>query len=195
MGTRGAVGFRLDGVDKIAYNHFDSYPRSLGREVIAFVLRYQHELPKLAKQVRALRLVSSDGKPRASTRRRCAAYFDIAEAILGPTWYDVLRPAQGRLDDYLALRYMPDAGEFIQDSLFCEWAYIVNLDDNVLEVYQGFQTEPHTLGRYGQAMPTPPSDWAPQYLGYPCALIAQFDISTLTPDPDAVVNMIALAEV
>lgn len=32
--------------------------------------------------------------------------------------------------------------EFSGDSLFCEWAYVVDLDANVLEVYKGFNKNP-----------------------------------------------------
>ena len=32
--------------------------------------------------------------------------------------------------------------------MFCEWAYLVNLDDQTLEVYQGFQDKPHNKGRF-----------------------------------------------
>lgn len=37
--------------------------------------------------------------------------------------------------------------EFIWDSLFCEYGYIMNYDTNELEVYTGFQNEPPE-GRY-----------------------------------------------
>jgi hypothetical protein len=36
---------------------------------------------------------------------------------------------------------MIDSKGFLSDSLFCEWAYIINLDKEVLEVYEGFQEE------------------------------------------------------
>ena len=38
MGTRGALGFKINGEYKVTYNHFDSYMEGLGKEVISFSL-------------------------------------------------------------------------------------------------------------------------------------------------------------
>lgn len=37
---------------------------------------------------------------------------------------------------------------FLADSLFCEWAYIINLDSDKLEIYKGFNKDPQAKGRY-----------------------------------------------
>jgi hypothetical protein len=37
---------------------------------------------------------------------------------------------------------LSDHHEFAADSLFCEWAYVVDLDKGKLEVYKGFNTAP-----------------------------------------------------
>ena len=36
MSTRGAYGFYKNGVDKITYNHYDSYFSGLGEEIVNF---------------------------------------------------------------------------------------------------------------------------------------------------------------
>ena len=41
-----------------------------------------------------------------------------------------------------------NATEFICDSFACEWAYIMNLDAEVLELYDGNQRKNHNRGRY-----------------------------------------------
>lgn len=43
---------------------------------------------------------------------------------------------------------MADSATFLKDSLFCEWAYIINLDTEELEVYEGFNKRPDAPGRY-----------------------------------------------
>lgn len=43
---------------------------------------------------------------------------------------------------------MIDSHEFLADSLFCEWAYIINLDNYSFEVHRGFNKSPDEAGRY-----------------------------------------------
>ena len=61
MGTRGFIGFVVDGVEKISYNHMDSYPEALGVEVMAWAA--STDLESAAKATRALRVVSDDVSP------------------------------------------------------------------------------------------------------------------------------------
>ncbi|SVD17359.1 uncharacterized protein METZ01_LOCUS370213, partial [marine metagenome] len=37
MGTRGAIGFTIDGQNKLTYNHMDSYPEWLGARILAML--------------------------------------------------------------------------------------------------------------------------------------------------------------
>lgn len=71
---------------------------------------------------------------------------------------------------------------FAADSLFCEWAYVVNLDDNVLEVFKGFQEEPHDKGRFADYE----VEEGKHDRYWPVAEVARFEFSSL-PDEDAFV--------
>jgi hypothetical protein len=37
---------------------------------------------------------------------------------------------------------MIEGADFLKDSLFCEWGYVINLTTNRLEIYRGFQKKP-----------------------------------------------------
>ena len=43
-----------------------------------------------------------------------------------------------------------DQHTFLIDSLFCEYAYLINLDSKKLEVYEGFNLNPNAPGRYAK---------------------------------------------
>lgn len=70
--------------------------------------------------------------------------------------------------------------DFIKNSLFCEYAYIVNIDDEILEFYKGFQHKPQENNRYGQK--------ADEDGYYPCKLLMTISFDDIkTEDIDKIV--------
>ena len=69
-------------------------------------------------------------------------------------------------------RHMVDDHDFLAASLFCEWAYIINVDTGKLEVYKGFNVDPEAPGRYA-ALKEEDGD----YRGV--KLVAEFDLDTI----------------
>lgn len=138
MGTRGVWGFRKDGKDKLTYNHFDSYPESLGVTVLDFCKK--NSLERLGRIFDGIILVNEEDKPTKQQIKECIYYFDDRVSTKKPTeWYALLRDSQGNPEAYInGLNYMIDGAGFIKESLFCEYGYIINLDDKVFEVYVGF---------------------------------------------------------
>ena len=92
-------------------------------------------------------------------------------------WYCLLRNLQGELEKLYECEfpYMIDDSDFIKDSLFCEYAYIINLDTNVLEFYKGFQHVPQDGNRYG-------IEKTDGY--YPCKLEAEIPIEQIQSAKD-----------
>ena len=92
-------------------------------------------------------------------------------------YYCLLRKTQGNFEFYEELVKNPPSflkekklpfiksNSFILDSLYCEYAYIVNLDKKCLEFWVGFQKEPDPKNRYG----------ATKFDGYfPCKKFEEF---------------------
>lgn len=177
MSTRGLYGFRKNGIDKCTYNHFDSYPSGLGCDVVKFCANNSVEDLKLFFD--NIELVSEESRPTAHQIRECqiAGYVDLSVSSQSNNdWYCLLRNLQGNFKEYQKCiddgnkLYMTDGIDFIQDSLFCEYAYIINLDDEVLEFYEGFQKEPQVGNRYG-------TNEDRGY--YPCKLVSTFPLDEL----------------
>lgn len=153
MSTRGLFGFRKNGIDKAMYNHYDSYPDYLGRNIVNWLKTVTPE--KLNEIFDKIVLVDADEKPSETEKvelDECGLYDYSGEY---QEWYSLLHKLQGNpslieeIADTYGKVYMCDDISFIKNSLFCEYAYIVNLDKRVLEFWKGFQKKPWSENRYG----------------------------------------------
>jgi hypothetical protein len=181
MSTRGALGVLVDGKTKVMYNHSDSYPTELGVAVAESIEAFKGDVAKMRELGKALRLVDEDDLPSVEDKRRFVGACDTSVGERSEnSWYCLLRSLQGNLKGLLEAGVMIDARTFLAASLFCEWAYVVNLDDEVLEVYKGYQKKPHAKGRYAKD-PVEPNNIGSIY--YPVALVATFPLSKL-PTPE-----------
>lgn len=203
MGTRGTLGVRIDGEDKLCYNQFDCYPDGLGFDALADIKSMLKDwgLHKMITQARKLTLVDNNVPPTPEQIKELSPFTDLGVSNQSTDdWYCVLRDLQGRLCDHLTVGYMLGNNDFINESLFCEWGYILNLDDNVMEVYQGFQEKPHDMGRYADNRSSDflereernkelsPDDWTNKNW-YPCALIATFSLDNLPTEQEFMITI------
>lgn len=178
MGTRGLVGFRVKGKDYTTYNNSDSYPSGVGADVLDELKKVKN-WKKVKALVGALRLVNEDSPPTPEDIKRFMKLFNGKVNRASVTkWYSLLDQLQGTLEPYLNGRVdvMIDSSEFIRDSLFCEWAYIVNLDTGLLEVWKGLQRTPWKRNRYGAKKD---ADDKRYHHYYPCKRVRVFDLSHL----------------
>lgn len=187
MGTRGTYGFRKNGEDKLTYNHYDSYPDYLGRKVVEFCKN--HNVEALNEVFDKIVLVNERDTPTEEQIAECIkngfADFNVSSGRK-EDWYCLLRNCQGDLECLANAKdhaYMTTSGDFIKDSLFCEYAYIINLDDGVLEFYEGFQHEPQEGNRYGTE---PYEGYSSKY--YPCKLSLTFPLGEID-DIDKIIEM------
>lgn len=176
IGTRGIIGFRYNGIDKLTYNHWDSYPSWLGVKILEEIKGISPN--ELKEKAQKIIMINETSQPTREQIQECKqwANTDVSEQTL-KEWYCLLREAQGTLIPYLSetLRYMIDSHEFIKDSLSCEWGYIINLGTGKFEVWKGFQKKPQKGNRYGET---------PDESGYyPSALIKEYELDN-HPDPD-----------
>jgi hypothetical protein len=145
MGTRGFIGFVQNGIEKITYNHYDSYPSGVGENVLAWATSANWD--KVREQVANLSVVSEDAKPTVEEALEYAIYADRGVSE-GDDWYATLRHTQGEPDKILEAGVLIDSHTFPYDSLFAEWGYLIDLDTSTFEVYRGFQKSPPRAGRW-----------------------------------------------
>lgn len=149
MSTNGALGFRINKKDKIMYNHMDSYPHGLGNDVLEFIRSYS--LENIKQKALEIVMVNSDTSPNEKQIKLCQPWtVGGIGSVDNLDWYSLLRGVQGNLSAYMnGLPYMKDSQGFLCNSLYCEYAYIINLDTNELEFYSGFNKKCRkTKGRY-----------------------------------------------
>jgi hypothetical protein len=160
MGTRGFLGFVVGGELKMTYNHWDSYPESLGVTMLTWATLNRDGAnlkPEVVEQIRALRLVNEDTPPTGADREALGEFFEQLAGHTEVGWYELLRATQGEPEMTLRAGVMIDNHEFALDSLFCEWGYLVDVDAGCFEVYRGFATSPPEHGRWAGKDATPDS--------------------------------------
>lgn len=179
MGTRGIIGFVVDGEEKINYQQFDSYPSGTGVEVLTW-LRGITDLPAIKEKVRAVEVVDPDSKPTQAQIDQLKGYADdsVSTGHLDE-WYVLLRNTQGAPDRMIECGVIANHSSFALDSLFCEWGYIVDFDRDVFEIYRGFQTQPHTDGRFASRPPTPAGRDRHTGKYFPIRLVESYSLSAL----------------
>lgn len=181
MGTRGFVGFVAGGTEKIAYNHCDSHPDSLGLDTLGWLRGAIGDMAALKAKAAALRVVDPDSKPTDEDIERLKGFANTRVSTRQlDDWYVLLRETQGNPGAMLAAGVIEDAGRFPLDSLFAEYGYLVDTDAEAFEAYRGFQHGPHTKGRFAGRPLT--ADCADGY--FPCALVASWPFSALPTDDE-----------
>ncbi len=184
MNDQGLIGFRFREQDKLAYNRSGSAPDKLGLQIL-HELRSVQSWDKVEDRVRDLIAIPEsrpldESSSLAETELR--RHFPDLEYKSAPkNFHQLYQPLQGSLRPYLdsKLTFMPDASDFIYDSLHCDWAYITNLDSGLLEVWKGSQLEPDSEDNRVVEEPNRYGHEADQMGYYPCAMVRDYDLQDL----------------
>lgn len=205
MGTRGIIGHKLNGTHYGAYNHHDSYPDGLGKEALEFIAKVNKDKgwEALKERIEALKYVKESDTPDVDIAKPMAQKYSgvrnvvRTKAYVGMDWYNLLRAIQGvgYYNEIYAgrLGYYINSIEFIIDSLFCEYAYIMNLDDMTLDMYLGFQTKQQEGNPFAFKRNQIIYD-EDTHIYYPCALIGTMPLKGITDAEKASQEMVSLYE-
>lgn len=190
MGTRHLVAAVVDGEPRIAqYGQWDGYPAGAGLDVIRFIaehnmfefantLRHTHwatedEIRQMGRDIN----ITTDVGSGWMTYEQSMQFYKKYPQFSRDTGADVLE-----LVSHGEVNALRNSWGFGADSLFCEWAYVLDMDRGVLEVYKGFNRSTEAEGRWAGEKPV--SD------NYgPVTKVAEFSFESL-PDPDTFIETI-----
>jgi hypothetical protein len=185
MGTRNLTVVIQKEKPKIAqYGQWDGYPEGNGVKILDFV-RKKKNIEKLKANLKRVRFSNrKDEKELKEWMKNMGCEngwmnMDQAEAYHKRFPYltrdlgaGILEAVAESKDEKIVLNNSID---FAGDSLFCEWAYVIDLDKNQLEVYTGFNKSP--LGEDERFANIKPSDNTSGYLGI--RFLQKFDLDKL----------------
>ena len=101
----------------------------------------------LRDEARGIRMVASDSEatPEDIKRLKNFACEGVSTGNLSE-WYVLLRDTQGDPEATFAAGVMIDGKEFALESLFCEWAYVIDLDLESFRSTGAFRRRRQLLG-------------------------------------------------
>jgi hypothetical protein len=149
MGTRHLIAVVLKGEYKVAqYGQWDGYPTGQGIIICDFI-QNEMKLTKFKKALKECKFISSKEIQRryvsvGADPKSEWVNMDISDKFAAK-WPHLVRECGGDILSYIqdgGVRELQDSIDFAADSLFCEWAYVLDLDNKVLEVYKGFNKAP-----------------------------------------------------
>jgi hypothetical protein len=153
MGTRHLIAVVVDGEPRIAqYGQWDGYLKGQGTTIVAFLQGV--DLEAFKEKVRKTKMLTQEevtARWKASGADGEWVSMEVA-AKFKESWEHLSRDSGAKTLDYVMAaenpEVLPSSWDFAADSLFCEYAYVIDLDGGFFEVYKGFQEAPHTDGRF-----------------------------------------------
>lgn len=103
--------------------------------------------------------------------------FGNGEIYIGDGWLAHLNKCQGNMHLLLASGIYVDYSEFVAESCLCEWAYVIDLDENIFEVHMRFQRKKHDIGCFARRGPG--EEVLPGLYYYPVKLLASYGFDCL----------------
>ena len=154
MGTRNLTIVQFGGEYKIAqYGQWDGYTEGQGATILGFLLESGNK-EKLKNALSRVRFIDSEGKDKEFIEEydKNAPEWSSEPDKRTPEqkrWFEtyITRNIGGEILGSVANSkdleiLLKDSIDFAADSLMCEWAYVVDFDNNTFEIFKGFNQEP-----------------------------------------------------
>lgn len=140
MGTRNLTAVMVDGEYKIAqYGQWDGYPSGQGVTVLDFLKNTDLDLFKEA--CRGTRFLT-DAELKEIDEKHGRDWINHYPQLSRDNGAKILHLVYGGVTE------LKNSISFAGDSLFCEYAYVIDFGLGVFEVYEGFNKKPISKGRF-----------------------------------------------
>lgn len=148
MGTRHLTAVFQDGEYKVAqYGQWDGYLEGQGVSILSF-LKKGFDKESFAKNLANSEVLTDEQLQDAWTECGADPNSNLVNMEVSARFKEkypsLSRDTGSDILEYIQEKPVPLSLdlEFAGDSLFCEWAYVIDLDKNTFEVFQGFNEEP-----------------------------------------------------
>lgn len=189
MGTRHLIAVQLDGDYKIAqYGQWDGYLDGQGKKVLNFLRemdrsKFESALRKCSFMTEQdFEKLDRDIKNRLQQNPRYNWFVEYPHLAR-----DIAAGILKKVQDSEGLK-LKNSISFAADSLFCEYAYVIDLDKNTFEIYEGFNKEP--LSEDERFKDIVSGDAHDEY--YPVRKVAEYSLNELPSDEDFIILYKAL---
>ena len=150
MGTRNLTMVVKDGEFRVAqYGQWDGYPSGQGQTIVKFLLN-KYQPAKFREQVDAIKYLTVEQVQERWTAHGAddsgLVSMEVADSFKRKNEH-LTRDMGAEILEYIQETPNPEVRmqlDFAADSLFCEYAYLLDLDNDTLEVYRGFNHSPLT---------------------------------------------------
>jgi hypothetical protein len=151
MGTRGLTMVISEAKTKVAqYGQWDHYPEGQGLVVLEFLKKT--DLKKFKEKLNKVRFTTKKVEEEMQNFLESIGSKDGWVTSEQSSQFDAKWPYVSRdhgadilnliMQNDEKIMWLTDSTNFAGDSLFCEWAYVIDLDKRRLEVYRGFNKSP-----------------------------------------------------
>lgn len=181
MGTRNlTMVINKEGETKVAqYGQWDGHPSGQGVEALQFL--HECDLNKFNESLRNIVFITQEEAEEINEMSDWLSVYPWLSRDLGAKILDAVYSGKFKRKNYpyedeiinCEIDKLQDRSDFANDSLFCEWAYVVDLSKNTFEVYEGFVKEPIKEDERFYAGKSNDSGY------YPIKMVKSFDLSSL----------------
>ena len=131
------------------YGQWDGYPNGVGKDVLDFLTGLGGNYDAFKERISKLRWISEEENKVVDADKDWIENYphlsrDRGGDILNCIFHNKFTKSQWvgnerKINEYPCnVEFLVNSEYFASDSLFCEWAYVIDLDKNTFEVYKGF---------------------------------------------------------